>query len=91
MKAQKSTTIQPKTTPEADALKRRRLAMGYSQQEVAALLGVHIRQYQRLEYGERSMETTCMKLGLAVCAVLNIDPFELVFGSDAHRINGRSR
>lgn len=71
------------TAPEI--IRKRRLSMGYSQQEVATLLGVHIRQYQRLEYGERSIATASMMLGLSVCAVLNIDPFELMFDDDPMR------
>jgi transcriptional regulator with XRE-family HTH domain len=69
----------------AEMIRRQRLALGYSQQEVAVLMGVHIRQYQRMEYGERSMGTTCMKLGLSLCAVLQIDPFEMVFGDSGER------
>ena len=42
------------------------------------IAGVHIRQYQRLEYGERSVGNVKMRFGLAVCAILEIDPFELV-------------
>ena len=67
-------------TIETEMLKQHRLAMGYSQQDVAVLVGIHIRQYQRLEYGERSMSAASMRLGLAVCAVLKIDPFQLIFG-----------
>ena len=67
-------------TIETETLKQHRLTMGYSQQEVAVLVGIQIRQYQRLEYGERSMSSTSMRLGLAVCAVLKIDPFQLIFG-----------
>ena len=37
-----------------------------------------VRQYQRLEYGERAMKSINMRLGLAVCAILEIDPFEIV-------------
>ena len=40
-------------TRETVMIREARIRMGYSQQEVAALAGVHIRQYQRLEYGER--------------------------------------
>jgi transcriptional regulator with XRE-family HTH domain len=65
---------------EAETLKQHRLTMGFSQQEVAVLVGIQIRQYQRLEYGERSMSSASMRLGLAVCAVLKIDPFQLIFG-----------
>lgn len=35
---------------------------------------------QRLEYGEHSISAASMRLELAVCAVLKIDPFQLVFG-----------
>lgn len=63
-------------------IKEARLRKGYSQQQVATLIGVYIRQYQRLEKGERDIRMTCMKLGLAVCAVLDIDPFILTFGKE---------
>ncbi len=59
-----------------------RLRMGYSQQEVAMLVGVQLKQYQRFEYGERDIHCASMKLGLSICAVLGIDPFLLVFGQD---------
>ena len=64
-----------------------RKTMGYSQQKVATLIGVHIRQYQRIECGERDIRYTSMKLGLSVCAVLGIDPLVLVFGGDFKRMN----
>lgn len=57
-------------------------AMGYSQQQVATIIGVHVRQYQRIECGERDIRYASMKLGLSICAVLGIDPLVLVFGSD---------
>ena len=59
-----------------------RKAMRYSQQQVATIIGASIRQYQRIEYGERDIRYTSMKLGLAVCAVLGIDPLVLVFGEE---------
>lgn len=71
-----------KKTREAKILKVARLRIGYSQQEVANAIGVHIKQYQRLEYGERDIRNCSMKTGLAVCAVLGIDPFALVFGGE---------
>lgn len=67
---------------EAEMLREARLRMGYSQQEVANVIGVHIKQYQRLEYGERDIRNCSMKTGLAVYAVLGIDPFVLVFGGE---------
>ncbi len=63
-------------------LREARLRMGYSQLEVATLVNIQIRQYQRFEYGERDIRHASMQLGLAICAVLGIDPFLLVFGQD---------
>ena len=71
-----------KKTREAIILREARLRIGYSQQEVANAIGVHIKQYQRLEYAEREIRHCSMKTGLAVCAVLGIDPFVLVFGGE---------
>ena len=59
-----------------------RKAMGYSQQQVATIIGVHIRQYQRIECGERDIRFASMKLGLSICALLGIDPLVPVFGGD---------
>ena len=44
-----------KVTTETEMLRKARLRKGLSQQQVATLAGVHIRQYQRIEYGERPM------------------------------------
>ena len=63
-------------------LRKARLEMGYTQQEVATLIGMHIKAYQRLEYGERDIRNCSMRIGLAVCAVLGIDPIILVFGGE---------
>ena len=68
-------------TREMKIIRDARISMGYSQQQVADLIGVNIRQYQRLECGERQIKNASMKLGLALCAVLGIDPFILIFGS----------
>ncbi len=62
-------------------IRQSRIAKGLSQQKVATLLGIHVRQYQRLEYGERSIGKVNMELGLSLCRVLEIDPFLLVFDS----------
>ena len=68
-------------------IRQARKAMGYSQQQVANIIEVHIRQYQRIECGERDIRYASMKLGLSVCAVLGIDPLVLVFGGDFKRMN----
>ena len=67
---------------EAEMLRKARIEMGYTQQQVATLIGVHIKAYQRLEYGERDIRNASMKIGLAICAVLYIDPMLLVFGGE---------
>ena len=67
---------------EAEMLRRARIEMGYTQQQVATFIGVHIKAYQRLEYGERDIRNASMKIGLAICAVLCIDPMLLVFGGE---------
>ena len=64
-----------------------RKAMGYSQQQVATIIGVHVRQYQRIECGERDIRYASMKLGLSICAVLGIDPLVLVFGGEFQRMS----
>ena len=68
-------------------IREARQVMGYSQQQIATLIGVHIRQYQRIECGERDIRYASMKLGLSICAVLGIDPLVLVFGGEFKRMN----
>lgn len=63
---------------EGEIIRKSRERLGYSQHQVADMLGVHIRQYQRLEYGERSIRKVNMELGLSLCRVLEMDPFLLV-------------
>ncbi len=76
-----------RSTKETEILQKARKKKGLSQQQVATLAGVHIRQYQRLEYGERPMGSINMRFGLAVCAILEINPFELVsFTADGWEI-----
>ena len=60
-------------------LKGRRIELGLTQQEVAVELGMHIRQYQRFEYGEQSLAKCSMQTGLRICAVLHLDPYEVIF------------
>ena len=74
--------MSPRSIRSGQLLKEARERMGYSQLEVATLVGIQIRQYQRFEYGERDIRHASMKLGLSICAVLGIDPFLLVFGQD---------
>lgn len=59
--------------PGAEFAKQRE-ALGLTQQQVADKAGILIRQYQRLESGERSLDSTSFRIGLNVCHALQIDP-----------------
>ena len=59
-------------------LRKAREMQGMSQMQVATLAGINIGQYQRLEYGVRDFEQCSMKVGIAICYVLNLNPFLLV-------------
>ena len=63
-------------------LKQHRLELGLTQQAVAIKLGMHIRQYQRFEYGEQSLSSCYMRTGLKICALLELYPFEVVLSED---------
>jgi len=56
-------------------LKDRRIDLGLTQQQVADMARIQLRQYQRLESGERSMSGASMRIGLSVCHVLRLDPY----------------
>lgn len=64
---------------QSQILKNRRVELGFTQQEIAVELGMHIRQYQRFEYGEQSLAKCSMQTGLRICAVLRLDPYEVIF------------
>lgn len=67
---------------EAQILKARRIELGLTQLAVAVELGMHIRQYQRFEYGEQSLSTCSMRIGLKICAVLQLNPYDIVLPDD---------
>lgn len=58
-----------------DILKERRLDLRMTQQQVATGAKIQLQQYQRLESGERNIESASMRVALSVCAVLKLDPF----------------
>ena len=62
----------------AQILRDRRLELGMTQEEVAFQLGMSIHQYQRYEYGEHRIANCRMRVGLRICAVLELDPYEVV-------------
>lgn len=57
-------------------LKNRRLELGLTQQQVADKAKIQLRQYQRVESGERHITGASGRIMLAICAVLKIDPYE---------------
>ena len=63
---------------EHQILRHRREELGLRQQDVADLAGIQLRQYTRLESGERSLSGVSMRIGLSVCAVLRLDPYDIV-------------
>ena len=69
-------------TRESEMIRQARIRLGYSQQQVATLISIQIRQYQRLEYGESDIRRIGIRAGLALCAVLHLDPVELAFGDN---------
>ena len=87
LQAERATVMNTKYPRQMRIIRNARKAMGYSQQQIATLIGVHIRQYQRIECGERDIRYASMKLGLSICAVLGIDPLVLVFGGEFKRMN----
>lgn len=72
-----------RTTRETELLRNARLCLHLSQQQVATLIGMPVRQYQRFEYGETEVQRINIRAGLALCAVLELDPVSLVFGGRA--------
>ena len=63
---------------DAGVLRSRREQLGLTLQQVADMAGVQFSQYQRLESGERSLSGCSMRIGLAICAVLLLDPCEMI-------------
>ena len=69
-------------TRESTMLREARLRLGLSQQQVATLIGIQIRHYQRFEYGKREIQEINIRAGLSLCAVLELDPVDLVFSGN---------
>lgn len=64
---------------EATILRERRIELGITQQALAVEVGLQVGQYQRFEYGKQLLSNANMRLGLSICAALELDPFEVVF------------
>ena len=69
-------------TREHEIIRQARIRLGLSQQQVATLISIQIRQYQRLEYGETDVQKLGMRAGLSLCIVLELDPYDLIFGAN---------
>ncbi len=65
---------------EGQILRDRRLELGLTQEEVALELSMSTHQYQRYEYGDHSFANCPMRIGLRICAVLELDPYDVLFG-----------
>ena len=63
----------------------RREQLGFTMQQVADLAGIQFPQYQRLESGERPLSACSMRIGLAVCAALLLDPYDMVPLASVHQ------
>lgn len=60
-------------------LLQRRKELKLTQQQVAEAAGIQLRQYQRVESGERTFSGGSARIMLSVCEVLKLDPY-LFFG-----------
>ena len=63
---------------EDSILKIRRDQLGLSQKNVADLAKIPLTQYQRLESGDNILAGASMRIGLAVCAALLLDPYDFI-------------
>ena len=61
-------------------IKERRQKLGLTQKEVEELLGIGVGSYQRVERGRRSLRKMNFETGLRLCAILGVDPYELLTG-----------
>ena len=66
----------------SEMIRTKRIEKGLTQQEMADMIGKSLQYYQRFEYGIVSLSNARMKTGLEICAILEIDPFELVFADE---------
>lgn len=63
---------------EGEILRERRKELGMTQEQVAYELHMSMHQYQRFEYGHTSFVNCRMRTGLRICAVLELNPYEVV-------------
>ena len=68
---------------EAVILREQRMILKMTQQEVADELEISLQMYQRYEYGDRDIRKMPMDLGMKMCYLLELNPYELVLGEEA--------
>ena len=75
---------------EAKIIRERRDELYMTQLQVAVEAGLGLQEYQRYEYGKAKLSNARMKVGLRICAALELDPFEVVFenGRDMAGVGG---
>jgi len=64
--------------PDNCILQRRREQLDLTQQQVAEMANMPLRQYQRIEQGQSDLRSSKMEHGLAICAALLLDPYQMV-------------
>ena len=72
-----------RTTYAGKVLTENRLRAGISQMDLAYMAEMTLRSYQRLEVGDTALGNTRLRFGLAICAILDIDPYMIVFNQDS--------
>lgn len=73
---------------DGQVLRHRREEMRLTQQQVADKAGIQLRQYQRFESNERGLSGASMRIGLSVCSVLKLDPYEVMPDTDRDKFLG---
>ena len=68
-----------KTDREALLIKKQRKEAHMTQSQIAAEVGIELQEYQRYEYGKAKLSNATMKVGMRICAALELDPYEAVF------------
>ena len=76
---------------DGQVLRHRREEMRLTQQQVADKAGIQLRQYQRFESNERGLSGASMRIGLSVCSVLKLDPYEVMPDTDRDKFLGQPR
>ncbi len=59
-------------------IKEERKKVGLTQNRLAELAGMHIRQIQKIESGEIKLQNITAKNFMSLCSALNISPYELI-------------